>query len=195
MVSQNKEMEIKIRKGFKYFNYFMIFLWRLGLGQWVNIAPRWGGRIMVIVHTGRKSGKKRYVPVNYATVGGEIFCTAGFGKTSRWYLNLIANPNIEVWLPDGWYAGVVEEITNPDERLPLIREVLIASGFVAPMIGIDPKTIGDEKLAELCQDYRLLRVRRTAACTGRGGPGELAWVWPLTTLYLLLRLMSGKRRK
>jgi hypothetical protein len=36
--------------------------------------------IMVIRHKGRKSGKVRYTPVNYALADGCVYAIAGFGK-------------------------------------------------------------------------------------------------------------------
>jgi len=33
----------------------------------------------VITHTGRKTGRKRRTPVNYAVVRDDVYCTAGFG--------------------------------------------------------------------------------------------------------------------
>src|SRR6266542_1045798 len=102
----------KARQAFKYFNRFMLLMWRLGWGAWVNAWPDVGGRIMVITTTGRKSGLRRQSPVNYALVGGELYCTAGFGQVSDWYRNIKANPNVEVWLPDGWWSGVAEEVTD-----------------------------------------------------------------------------------
>jgi hypothetical protein len=50
--------------------------------------------------------------VNYAIVDGEVYCTAGFGAVSDWYRNIRTNPEVEVWLPDGWWAGVAEEVTD-----------------------------------------------------------------------------------
>ena len=118
-----------LRQMFKQMNKFMLLMWRLGLGSWLNFWPDVGGRIMVITHTGRKTGLKRRTPVNYALVEGELYCTAGFGPMSDWYRNLKAHSQVEVWLPEGWWAGVAEEITDPQWRLPLLRQVLIASGF------------------------------------------------------------------
>ena len=178
-------MEETLRQIFKYFNHFMLFMWRLGLGQFVNAAPSTGGQIMVLTHTGRKSGLRRQTPVNYAIVDGEIYCTAGFGKMSDWYRNLIANPKVEVWLPDGWWEALAEEVIDPQQRLPLMRAVLIASGFAAPLAGVNPRKLDDAQLAGLTETYRLIHIRRVAARTGRGGPAELAWVWPTATFILL----------
>jgi deazaflavin-dependent oxidoreductase (nitroreductase family) len=188
--------EKQLQQNFKQFNKFMLLMWRLGLGQWINIWPEGIGRIMVIIHTGRKSGLKRQTPVNYAIVEGEVYCTAGFGKSSDWFRNLKANPEVEIWLPDGWWAGVAEEITDPKTCLPLLRAVVQNSGFAAYTLGgFDPKTISDEELAKATAEYCLFRIRRTEARTGPGGPGDLAWVWPLATFLLLPLALGGRKRR
>jgi deazaflavin-dependent oxidoreductase (nitroreductase family) len=182
-------MEEQLRQGFKYLNRFMLLMWRLGLGPILNMGPAMAGRYMVITHTGRKSGLKRRTPVNYALVDDEVYCTAGFGSVSDWYRNLIANPQVEVWLPDGWYAGIAEEVTQPEARLPLLRAVLIGSGFAALAAGVDPTKLTDEELDGVAKEYRLIHIRRVAARTGKDGPGDLAWVWPLATMILLPLLL------
>src|SRR5512143_1464225 len=90
-----------LRKFFHAMNHFMVFLWKIGLGRAINFWPAKIGRIMVIKHRGRKSGKEYLTPVNYAPVDGEIYCLAGFGSGSDWYRNMIVNPGVELWLPKG----------------------------------------------------------------------------------------------
>jgi len=190
------ELEQQLRVGFKVFNKFMLLMWRLGLGWWLNIWPAGFGRIMVLTHTGRKSGLRRRTPVNYALVDGEIYCTAGFGKGSDWYRNLMANPTVEVWLPgrpDSWWTGVAEDISDSPQRMALLRQVLIASGFAARSLGIDPVKQSDEQLAQVSADYRLLHIRRLEARTGPGGPGDLAWIWPVMVMVWLARPRRCKR--
>lgn len=187
--------EETLRQAFKRFNPFMLLMWRLGLGPFVNLWPPVGGRILVIAHRGRKSGARRYTPVNYALVDGEIYCTAGFGSASDWYRNVAVNPNVEVWLPDGWWAGVAEDISDSPWRLPLLRQVLIGSGIVTYLAGIDPVRLTDTELEAVTNKYRLLHIWRTEARTGRGGPGDLAWVWPLAAMLLLPLVLFRRRRK
>ena len=189
------QTEELLRQGFKYFNRFMLLNWRLGLGPAINMWPPVGGRIMVLTTIGRKSGLPRRTPLNYAIVGGELYCTAGFGGISDWYRNILANPAVEVWLPEGWWAGVAEEVPDGAARLPLLREVLIGSGIVAPLFGLNPRVLSDEALAAATAPYRLIHVRRTAERTGAGGPADLAWVWPLSTLIALLLLGRRSRRQ
>jgi deazaflavin-dependent oxidoreductase (nitroreductase family) len=188
------DMEQKLKRGFKRLNRFMLLFWRLGLGKWLNAWPAVGGRIMVLVHTGRKSGKRHRTPVNYAVVNGEIYCVAGFGASCDWYQNIIANPQVEVWLPDGWWAGLAEELHDPEHRLLLLRQVIKASGTAALAFGVDADQMNDEELERVTREYRLIRIRRTTARTGPGGPGDLDWVWPLSTFVLLFLLLFRRRR-
>ncbi len=186
--------EEPLRLGFKQLNRrFMLPMWRLGLGWWLNAWPEVGGRIMVLVHTGRKSGLRRYTPLNYALVDGELYCTAGFGGKADWYKNVAADPAVEVWLPDGWWAGRAEDISETPGALPLLRAVLIGSGVVASLAGVNPRSLSDEDLAQATADYRLLHITRTEARTGPGGPGELAWIWPVIAL-VAVGLLVRKRK-
>ncbi len=192
MTALTPQTEAKLRQAFKRGNPFMLMLWRLGLGAWVNAWPDVGGRILVLSHTGRKSGLRRRTPLNYAIVDGEVYVVAGFGSIADWYRNLRANPQVEVWLPDGWWAGEAEEVTDPALRLPLMRQVLIASGFAARLAGLEPRRMPDADLEAATRSYCLIHIRRTAARTGLGGPGDLAWVWPAATFWLLLQ-RRGRR--
>lgn len=188
--------EERLRQAFKIMNRFMLTMWRLGLGGMMNAWPETGGRIMVLTHTGRKSGLRRRTPVNYAEVAGQVYCTSGFGAGSDWYKNMIAQPQVEVWLPQGWWQAVAEEVPQEDEHwLYLLRQVLIGSGFAARVAGINPHTISDDELAEVAKDYRLFRIRRKEACTGPEGPGDLAWVWPLATFVLLPLALRRRNRR
>ncbi len=181
----DQEYNDRLRQIFKRFNVFMLFMWRLGLGQWINVWPKVGGRIMVLVHTGRKSGIQRRTPVNYTLVGKDIVCVAGFGSLADWYRNIQHDPRVEVWLPNGWWEGVAEDYDAPASAIPTLRQLMFDTGVVAPLFGLDPRKLSDSELEKATADYKLVRIRRTSACTGRGGPGDLAWFWPVATLVLV----------
>ncbi len=198
------DLERSLQQGFKYFNRFMLLMWRLGLGPMVNYSPKVGGRIMVITHIGRKSGQRRQTPVNFSLIDGELYATAGFGKASDWYRNLMTNPQVEVWLASNgwrsaqeWWEGTAEDVSEAPNRLEIMRQVIKDSGFAGRMAGIDPYTMSDEELADLTASYRLVHIHRSAPKTGEGGPGDLAWVWPLAAMALLplLFLRRGQRSK
>jgi deazaflavin-dependent oxidoreductase (nitroreductase family) len=186
MIKVDKFNENKVRQIFKIFNRFMILLWKLGLADWLNLWPSVFGQFMVITHIGRKSGFKRLTPVNYAVIDGEIYCCAGFGKVSDWYKNILANPTVEVWLTEGRWIGEAKDVSSDPNFLPIIREVLRCSGFAAPLFGVDPKKLNDTQLAQITAEYKLVHITRLDEKTGRDGPGELAWIWPLIAVILLL---------
>lgn len=183
------------RRFFRIFNRVMVGMWRIGLGPVINGWPAIGGQIMVLTHTGRKSGLKRRTPVNYVLVNGELYCAAGFGPGSDWYQNIMMNPQVEVWLPDSWWAGLAEEVLDSEKRLPLLRKIFKASGAAAPAAEVHIDQMTDEELARIAEEYRVIRIRRTTARTGPGGPGDLAWVWQVATVVLTWKLIFRKKRR
>jgi deazaflavin-dependent oxidoreductase (nitroreductase family) len=146
----------RLRRIFHAMNYLMVWMWKAGLGKVINSWPPVFGRIMVIRHNGRKSGKEYLTPVNYATVDGQIYCTAGFGAATDWYRNLLASPCTEVWLPDGWKpVRAVDESDSP-QRVELLRKITIASGMAGPLLGVDQGKLSDEKLLQIAKEYRII---------------------------------------
>jgi MYXO-CTERM domain-containing protein len=107
----------------------------------------------------------------------------------------MANPEVEIWHPEGRWKGFAEDVSNAEDRVALMREVLIGSGLAARVFGLNPYALTDEKLGEITKSYRLIHLRRSDAVTGPGGPGDLAWIWPLATLGLLWILVRRKRRR
>jgi deazaflavin-dependent oxidoreductase (nitroreductase family) len=145
-----------LRKFFHAMNGFMVWMWKIGLGKAINIWPAGLGRIMVIKHRGRRSGKEYLTPVNYAIVDGQIYCTAGFGSISDWYRNMLANPRVELWLPEGKRQFCAEDVSAAPERLFLLRQIIIASGFAGPLFGIDQKKLDENQLDVATRNYRLV---------------------------------------
>jgi deazaflavin-dependent oxidoreductase (nitroreductase family) len=152
----------RLRKAFRLVNKFMVFMWKLGLGRLINIWPAGIGRIVVIRHVGRKSGKERLAPVNCAVVEGEIYCTAGFGPGSDWYRNIMAGPQVQLWLPSGRIRARARDVSDSPQRGFLLRQVIIASGFAAPLFGLNPKKLSDEAFLAATSTYRLIHFERAA---------------------------------
>ena len=149
-----------LRGFFRVMNRFMVFMWKMGFGKMINCWPPGFGHIMIIKNKGRKTGKERLTPVNYAIVDQQIYCTAGFGSGSDWYRNILAQPQVELWLPDGKHQAYVEDVSDSPDRIALLREVITASGFAGPLFGVNPKQCSDEKLAAITKDYRLLNFKQ-----------------------------------
>ncbi len=184
----------RLREIFKRFNVFMLFLWRIGMGRWMEVWPKYAGRIMVLIHTGRKTGIRRRTPVNFTMLGEDIIIVAGFGAAADWYRNIKRNPRVEVWLPTGWWEGQARDYDDPQNRLSIMRQLMYDTGFAAPLMGVDSNKLSDAELEKVVADYRLVRIHRTAACTGPGGPADLAWFWPLATFVLACMLWLRRRK-
>jgi deazaflavin-dependent oxidoreductase (nitroreductase family) len=184
------------RRVFRVINrYFMVPAFRLGLGS--LICNPVAGYIMVLKTVGRKSGKSRYTPVNYAILDGAVYCGAGFGVKAHWYRNLAANPVVEVILPGSAFAGRAEPVTEPDEALRALRAVLKNSGFAAfAFEGINPFTISDEALRSKLETMRLIRIRPTGIGSGPADPGGWLWVVMMgVQLAGLVALILGVRKR
>ena len=181
----------RLIKLFKVLNRFMLVIWRLGLGSWGN-GTKFGGSVMILRHRGRKTGLLRSTPLNYAVVEGDIYCMSGFGRSSDWYQNVLAHPLVEIWLPDGRWLGQAEDANAASDAMDKIHKVLVASGFAGPLFGFNPRRMSEADYRQLLDDYRLVRIRPVKALTGPGGPGDLAWVWPVST-FILLGVLIRKR--
>jgi deazaflavin-dependent oxidoreductase (nitroreductase family) len=145
-----------LRRVFHAMNYFMVFMWRLGMGRLINGWPAVCGRIMVIRHRGRKTGREYLTPVNYALLENEIYAAAGFGPDTDWYRNIMADPEVQLWLPNGRHRARACDVSNSPCRVKMLREITIASGLAGPLLGVDQRKLSDEQFEKIGNDYRLI---------------------------------------
>ena len=94
----------------RFFFRAPIFLYRMGLGGLL------GKRFLLLNHVGRKSGLPRQAVlevVNYDTATDSYFVAAGFGKKSPWYLNILAQPQVNIQV-GGRKMGVTAVPLSPE---------------------------------------------------------------------------------
>jgi deazaflavin-dependent oxidoreductase (nitroreductase family) len=145
------------RTFFSLFNRFAVVpAFKMGLGRFVGNPIT--GRIMVLKNTGRKSGKARYTPLDYAEIDGKVYCFQGRHLKGKWYLNVKANPDVEVFLPGGNSAGHAEEVTDTQERTRAIREVLKNGGIGGFIYGFNPFTASDLVIQEKTRGIPIIRI-------------------------------------
>ncbi len=188
--------EAQLRRFFRWLNRHMLLMWRLGFGS--HFADPTVGYIMVLTTTGRKSGERRRAPLNFALEGETVQCLAGFGRTTHWLLNLQSDPRCEVWLPDGRrMTGRGEMVSDETQRIALVRQILIRSGFAAKLAhpGLDLAEASDEQIASLGlrpdRRYEVVEIRLGEDVTGPGGPGDLKWVGPAVGAAVLALLLAA----
>jgi hypothetical protein len=68
-----------------------------------------------------------------------------------------------------------------------MRKVLKAGGFAGFMLGVNPYTACDEKLAEKTKEIPLIRIKPCGIGSGAGDPGGWLWI-PVVILIFLLTL-------
>jgi deazaflavin-dependent oxidoreductase (nitroreductase family) len=71
-----------------------------------------GKFILLLTHTGRKSGKRYTTPLQYEKIDGAYWVGAGRGSKADWYRNLQADPNVHVQVNQAEFdclAGVVRD--------------------------------------------------------------------------------------
>jgi hypothetical protein len=164
-----------LRGFFRILNrFFMVPVFRLGLGS-LLVNPL-TGYIMVLRTIGHRTGKIRYVPVNYALEGGCIYCFVGIGNASHWYRNLRKNPGVDAMLPGGAVFGRAETVSDAADNLRLVRAIFRNAGFAGFFEGVNPHTCSDERLAEAIKDGILVRIRPEGPGAGAADPGGWAWM-------------------
>jgi deazaflavin-dependent oxidoreductase (nitroreductase family) len=69
-----------------------IYLYKLRLGA------LFGHRMLLLEHTGRKSGARRYAVLEVVDhpSADEYVIVSGFGERSQWYRNVMVNPHVRV---------------------------------------------------------------------------------------------------
>lgn len=135
---------------------FVLPAFRIGLGRIVSNPVT--GRVMVLILKGRKTGRTRYTPVGYATIGERIYCYRGERSQGAWYLNLLAEPHIEVMLPERRIRGHAEEVSDDDEKFAALRQILKNGGLSGFIYGFNPWTVEERVFRERMRGVAVIRI-------------------------------------
>ena len=103
----------------KFVAIIQVALYRLSGGR---IANRFnGGKVALVTMTGRRTGKRRTLPLVYAMDGNRILFAASEGGMSRhpaWYHNMKANREVEIQVgAQRKMMRVVEAKTSEETKL------------------------------------------------------------------------------
>jgi deazaflavin-dependent oxidoreductase (nitroreductase family) len=84
-----------------------------------EVGHDWQGtKCLLLTTKGRKSGEPRELPLIYGTSGDDYLIVASKGGADAppaWYLNLVADPEVEVQVKGDRFAAHAREAT-PDEK-------------------------------------------------------------------------------
>jgi len=97
-----------------------IGLYRAGLGF------LFGKRLLMLEHTGRKSGARRRVVLEVLarSAPGEYVIIAGFAGKAQWYRNVTANPRVRV------STGFRRNMAALAEPMPQAESAAVLRGFI-----------------------------------------------------------------
>lgn len=179
-----------MRRFFWFLNkFFMVPMFRLGFGPFFGNPLT--GYIMIVKAIGRKTGKLQFAPVNYTIHKGNVYCISGGRKTSDWYRNLLATPQVELILPGGGIYARMEEVSSPEERHVIIRQTLKNAGFAGFFEGYNPWRISDEELKQKSAGLPVLRFQPLGVGNGASDAGGWAWIWSFVITILIVLALMG----
>jgi len=98
-------------------------------GQRGHRLPGWKASTLLLVTRGRRSGKLRRTALAYAEHDGRYVVVASNGGAPRhpgWYLNLVADPAVQVQVRDDRFAATARQAT-PAER-PALWKLMTSVG-------------------------------------------------------------------
>jgi deazaflavin-dependent oxidoreductase (nitroreductase family) len=93
--------------------------------RWLVRAPVWlyrarlgillGPRFVMLEHTGRKSGARRYVVLEVAArrAPGTYVVVSGFGDRAQWFRNIRAEPRVRVYTLSRKPAAAIARVLPP----------------------------------------------------------------------------------
>ena len=78
-----------------------------------------GSPMILVTHTGRRSGRRITTPLVYTRDGDDVVIIASKGGADEhplWYLNMQADPNVHVELGDDAWDATARVLQDGDER-------------------------------------------------------------------------------
>ncbi len=168
------------RTAFRYANRCaMVPFHRAGLAAWLG-NPLTGWQLLLTT-TGRRSGLRRPTPLGYLVADGAAWVLAGYGPSTLWYRNLVANPEVEVLLPARPpFAARATDTLDPAERARIIPLLVRSMALPGTAIGDLPWRASDQRILELTAWVPLVRLApadESALVAGPDDPGGLGWTW------------------
>jgi deazaflavin-dependent oxidoreductase (nitroreductase family) len=164
-----------------------VHLWRLGLG------PIIGHHMVLISHTGRKSGLTRRTMTELHVVDGKKYAPSGFGRRAQWYRNIEANPRVTIQTAAGAQSAIASRVTDGDELLAVmdLEDPMNQMMLKSYLESLDIEPTPEDIVAKKDRIY-YLRFDPTDEPTPPPLPADLIWLWPaalfaLVTAWLLTR--------
>jgi deazaflavin-dependent oxidoreductase (nitroreductase family) len=151
---------------------------RAGLAAWLG-SPLTGCQLLLTT-TGRRTRQRRDAPLGYLVADGAAWVMAGYGPTTQWYRNLLADPAVEVLMPArAPFRARAEEVRDPAIRARIVPPLVRSMGIPGSSIGTNVLSAPDERIVELVAWVPLVRLTPEGPplVPGPDDPGGNGWVW------------------
>ena len=164
-----------------------VHLWRLGL------APVIGHHMLLITHTGRKSGLPRRTMTELYKLEGNIYAPCAFGERAQWYKNIVADPRVTVQTAHGTQSSLASRVTNGNEILKLLESVGTRSKMILDsyLDLLDIKPDPEDIVAKKERIY-WIRFDPTDEPTPPSLNADLVWIWPVAAVGLFAFVLSRR---
>jgi deazaflavin-dependent oxidoreductase (nitroreductase family) len=175
-----KALSALSRRAFHHANRLLVVpLHEAGLAAWLG-SPVTGWQCLVTT-VGRRSGLPRPTPLGYIVSEGAAWVLAGYGPSTLWYRNVLADPHVDLRLPGGRPVRcVAEAITDPVVRARIIPSLSRSMMLPGALIGCLPATSSDDRILECVSWVPLVRIQPDSGdplVPGPDDPGGRAWIW------------------
>jgi deazaflavin-dependent oxidoreductase (nitroreductase family) len=159
-----------------------LLLYRLGLGSLI------GKHILILTTTGRKSGKVRRTPVEYARQDGRIFVLSGFGKQPDWYRNLRAKPHVCIQTDRGAMPAIARP-PESDAEWTGVYQYIQGSPFARALLPDYLEALSQSEILEEIKALPAITFDPTEEPCPPPLAEDLMWVWPLVLLGLAAKIL------
>ncbi len=160
---------------------FPLLFWRLGLG------PLTGKLFLLLTTRGRISGQPRPTMVEYYRSNGKKYAIAAFGEKAQWYRNLVADPHVTIQTNEGTEAATAVRVDDDHE---LVEVLAVFERHDPPLTRWYLRSLGIENNADAIAAHKnriyLIRFDPSIETAPRGLEVDLAWIWPLALVGLML---------
>ena len=116
------------------------------------------GHVMLLRTRGRRSGLPREAPLGYVIRDGKVYCVAGYGESTAWFQNLLADPAVQVLLPTWRFHGRAEPVSDPAEWLGAYRALIDSFGLLGRAAAGDVRGLDDETLLARHRALPVIRI-------------------------------------
>jgi deazaflavin-dependent oxidoreductase (nitroreductase family) len=95
--------------------------------------------VLLLTTRGRRTGLARTTPVSFMPLpDGHYVVFSGWGVTSGWYRNVLAEPRVRVTVGRHVFSGTARVVASPERRVELMRQMAARSSGCGPPRPVRP---------------------------------------------------------